>query len=110
MSIWSKSNYEGQYKNGWYHGEGVFEYPNGIKYKGQFEKGQFHGEGTLIYPNGGYYRGSWDLGKQVKGDYFFYDDLKFEEKEWDYCVDEDRRFNYERNNGMSSIFPSRKLN
>jgi len=100
MSIWSKSKYEGDYKHGWYHGEGVFEYPSGVKYKGQFEKGQFHGEGVLIYPNGGYYKGVWEFGKLIKGDYFFYDDLKFESQHWDYCVGEDRRFNYERNNGM----------
>ena len=48
MSIWSKSKYEGEYKNGWFHGEGVFEYPTGVKYKGQFEKGQFHGEGNIF--------------------------------------------------------------
>lgn len=46
MSIWSKSNYEGEYQDGWYHGEGIFEYPSGVKYRGQFAKGQFHGDGT----------------------------------------------------------------
>jgi len=100
MSIWSKSNYEGEYKHGWYHGEGTFEYPSGVKYKGAFEKGQFHGEGVLIYPNGGYYKGVWELGKMISGDYFFYDDLQFEKDMWDYCVGDDRRFNYERNNGI----------
>ena len=48
---YSKSSYEGEMKCGWYHGEGVFTYPSGVKYKGKFFKGQFHEEGTLIYPN-----------------------------------------------------------
>lgn len=52
MSIYSGSGYEGETKNGWYHGFGTFTYPSGVKYKGQFFKGQFHGEGTLIYLNG----------------------------------------------------------
>lgn len=52
MSIYSGSSYEGEKKNGWYHGVGTFTYPSGVKYKGNFFKGQFHGEGTLIYQNG----------------------------------------------------------
>ena len=52
MSDWSGSRYEGTRENGWYDGDGVFYFPNGVKYEGQLEKGEFHGEGTLIYPNG----------------------------------------------------------
>ena len=96
-SHYSGSIYEGDTKDGWYHGKGVFTYPNGVQYEGNFFKGQFHGEGTLKYPNNGYYKGIWKLGKKVSGDYYFFDDLKFEEKEWDYCTGKDRRFNYERN-------------
>ena len=89
-----------RYKDGWYHGDGVFTYPSGVKYQGKFAKGQFHGEGTLVYPNGGYYKGTWDNGKLEKGEYYFYDDLRFQSKDWDYCIGDDRRFNYERNNGI----------
>lgn len=40
------------------------------------------------------------MGKLKSGDYYYFDDLNFVEKEWDYCVGNDRRFNYERNNGI----------
>ena len=106
MSIYSKSSYKGDIKSGWYHsGEGdqsigEFTYPSGVRYVGKFYKGQFHGEGTLIYPNGGQYKGVWNMGKKVSGDYYFYDGLKYETSEWDYCLGQDRRFNYERNNGI----------
>ena len=41
------------------------------------------------------------MGKLIQGDYYFFDDLKYESGEkWDYCKGEDRRFNYERNNGI----------
>lgn len=43
------------------------------------------------------------MGKLKSGDYYFFDDLKFEGNSWDYCVGNDRRFNYERNH---SILPS----
>ena len=100
MSKYSGSNYEGDMKDGWYHGKGTFTYPSGVKYVGEFYKGQFHGKGTLIYKNGGYYEGVWEHGKKVSGDYFFFDKLKFEEKDWDYCTGKDRKFNYERNHGI----------
>ncbi len=52
MIEWSGSNYEGEYKDGWYHGKGKYSFPNKVIYEGEFFKGQFHGEGVLIYPNG----------------------------------------------------------
>lgn len=108
MSIYSGSSYQGETKNGWYHGQGVFTYPSGVKYQGEFFKGEFHGQGTLIYQNGvklaksqGQFKGVWNMGKLTSGDYYFYDQLKFDEGEnWDYCQGSDRRFNYERDNGI----------
>lgn len=100
MSYYSGSTYDGETKDGWYHGKGVFTYPSGVRYEGNFFKGQFHGKGTLIYKNGGYYEGIWEHGKKISGDYFFYDKLKFEEENWDYCTGKDRKFNYERNHGI----------
>ena len=79
MSFTSGSTYEGDMKDGWYHGKGVFTYPDGVQYKGNFFKGHFHGEGTLHYKNGGYFKGVWELGKKISGDYYFFDDLKFED-------------------------------
>ena len=95
MSQWSKSDYTGQTDNGWQQGKGEFTFPNNVKYVGEFDKGEFHGEGTLIYPNGvsfnlfdiqGKYVAKWDRGKLIEGEYFFYDDLKFKDKEWNYCT------------------------
>jgi len=51
MSNWLGDKYEGEYKDGWYHGYGKLHMDNNIVYEGQFVKGQFHGEGKLIYPN-----------------------------------------------------------
>lgn len=51
MTTWLGDKYEGEHKEGWYHGYGRLEMENGIVYEGQFVKGQFHGEGKLIYPN-----------------------------------------------------------
>jgi len=30
MSEWSDSTYEGEYKDGWYHGKGKFTYPSNL--------------------------------------------------------------------------------
>jgi len=51
MSMWSGSQYQGETKEGWYHGKGQYTYANGVVYEGEFVKGEFHGDGTLIYPN-----------------------------------------------------------
>jgi len=48
MSLWSGSQYTGEYFDGWYHGNGKYLYPNGVIYEGEFIKGEFDGEGTLI--------------------------------------------------------------
>ena len=52
MTDWSGSHYEGEMKDGWFHGKGKFIYPNKVTYEGDFYKGEFHGKGVLTYPNG----------------------------------------------------------
>jgi len=110
MSNFSSSKYSGDMKDGWYHGFGTFTYPNGVEYEGQFFKGKFHGEGTLKYNNGGYYKGIWKEGKMINGDYYFFDDLKFEEGKWDYCTGQDRSFNFERKNGIKPSGQTQLIN
>lgn len=100
MSVWSGSAYAGEKKEEWFQGKGKYKFPSGVVYEGEFFKGQFHGEGVMIYPNGGRYVAKWEHGKLLSGEYFFFDDLKFETENWDYCVGEDRQFNYERHNGI----------
>jgi hypothetical protein len=96
-----KNKYQGETKEDWYDGLGKFHYENGIVYEGNFSKGEFHGEGTLIYPNGGRYVAKWDRGKLIEGQYFFYDNLDFQdETNWNYCTIKDRRFYTENLKGL----------
>jgi len=39
--------YEGEYKDGKYHGQGISSYPDGSKYEGKWKDGEKHGQGTL---------------------------------------------------------------
>jgi hypothetical protein len=48
---WIGDKYEGEYKEGWYHGQGKLLMDEGVIYEGNFAKGHFHGEGKLLYPN-----------------------------------------------------------
>lgn len=101
MSFISNSIYTGDIKHKWEHGTGNYIFPNGVIYKGEFQKGQFHGKGTLYYPNKGKFEGIWDKGKLVNGDYYFFDNLKYNDDNWEYCEDKDRRFNYEIDNNIN---------
>mmetsp|Transcript_7465 Transcript_7465/g.17692 ORF Transcript_7465/g.17692 Transcript_7465/m.17692 type:complete len:181 (-) Transcript_7465:80-622(-) len=93
MSTWSGTKYEGPEKNEWYEGEGKFKFPNGVVYEGQFRKGEFHGEGALVYPNnGGRYQAKWERGYAVEGKYLFNDGLLYEDRNWQYVSQGDRRF------------------
>ena len=58
---WSDGDeYTGDFKDGQYHGHGVYKYNNGDRYEGQFEYdcGR-HGQGTMYYANGEKYEGGW---------------------------------------------------
>lgn len=50
--------YEGDWKNGKYHGKGESRYTNGI-YKGDFKEGKRHGDGIYRWKNGEKYSGEW---------------------------------------------------
>ena len=39
--------YEGEYKDGKYHGQGIFSYPDGSKYEGKWKDGEKNGQGIL---------------------------------------------------------------
>mmetsp|Transcript_71897 Transcript_71897/g.222083 ORF Transcript_71897/g.222083 Transcript_71897/m.222083 type:complete len:188 (-) Transcript_71897:49-612(-) len=92
MSTWSGTKYDGPEKNEWYEGEGKFKFPNGVVYEGQFRKGEFHGQGALVYPNGGRYQATWERGYAVEGKYLFNDGLLYEDRNWQYVSQGDRRF------------------
>ena len=59
-----KKQYEGEMKNGNYHGQGTYYFADGDRYKGQFENGNFHGQGTYYYANGCKYIGQYKNGKR----------------------------------------------
>jgi hypothetical protein len=56
--------YEGDWKDGEWHGKGAFSAANGDVYLGEFFRGKFHGRGLLQYHDGGFYKGGWYLGKK----------------------------------------------
>lgn len=51
--------YEGQWKAGKKHGEGVISYPDGSVYAGCLENEMKEGFGKFVWPNGDEYNGSW---------------------------------------------------
>ena len=60
--------YEGEFKDGTFHGKGVYHYLSenhlspGDRYEGHFAGGDRHGEGTYHYQNGDVMRGVWSRG------------------------------------------------
>mmetsp|Transcript_1675 Transcript_1675/g.3587 ORF Transcript_1675/g.3587 Transcript_1675/m.3587 type:complete len:186 (+) Transcript_1675:225-782(+) len=100
MSSWSGSSYKGPIKDGWFEGFGTYTYPNGVRYEGEFSRGEFHGKGTLVYPNGGKYKATWERGKMLEGEYEYYDGLKYDFDNWNYCTPNDRRFYTEIKEGL----------
>ena len=82
VSFSNGSKYEGQCKDGYPHGEGVYTKKNGEVYEGEFKNGLKHGKGVNVWKNGnkyegkfkdGYYHGkgifTWGDGSKYEGDY-----------------------------------------
>ena len=51
--------YEGEYKDGNFHGRGTRTYASGNVYEGEFKDGQRHGRGTFKWSNGDVYAVSY---------------------------------------------------
>ncbi|XP_018607219.1 MORN repeat-containing protein 5 [Scleropages formosus] len=94
------SSYDGEYYNGRMEGKGEYTFPTGTKYIGEMKDGVFHGKGVLYFPNGSKYEGTWEEGLSKQGSYTFADGLRYQEKNWDFCVGNDRQFYSERCNGL----------
>ena len=82
-----EGEYEGEFKDDKYHGQGTLSLVNGIKYigswlngakdrgvltlangdkyEGEFKDDMFHGVGTFIHFNGSIYIGQWRYGKKM---------------------------------------------
>lgn len=65
---------EAQCKKGnCYNGRGTYVYPSGAKYNGQFRDGKIHGDGILYFSNGNKYVGAWiNQYREGKGKMVFY--------------------------------------
>jgi hypothetical protein len=75
--------YQGNYRNGLFHGEGLFKDNNGNAYTGEFEEGSFHGQGTAIFADGSKYIGEWYKdGKNGQGT-MTYSDGTVKSGEWE---------------------------
>jgi len=55
--------YEGSWKDGKFHGKGIFVLGTGDVYSGEFERGLYHGKGHLKAKNGDTYVGYFERGK-----------------------------------------------
>lgn len=71
----------------------------GAIYEGQFKEGDFHGKGVITYPVGHKLKGHWKRGKMISKTFVFYDGLEVKEP-WNYCQIPDRRFQHEFNKGL----------
>ncbi|XP_028829503.1 MORN repeat-containing protein 5 isoform X2 [Denticeps clupeoides] len=91
-------------------GKGVYTLPTGTKYTGEMKDGVFHGQGVLHFTNGSKYEGTWEKGICKQGKYTFSDGLEYDDKEWDYCDGNDRRFYTERCNGIKPAGESQLTN
>ncbi|KAG4104771.1 MORN repeat-containing protein 5 [Neocallimastix lanati (nom. inval.)] len=94
------SPFDADIKNGRIEGKGKFTFPDGNVYVGHFKDGEFHGKGTIFFKNGGKYMAEWDNGHDINGLFTFEDGLIYDENDWDYCTEKDRRFYSERCNGI----------
>ena len=58
------SKYEGEWREGLKHGEGIFTWNDGRSYVGEYKNDKKHGRGTYTWTNGCEYSGQWRNGKQ----------------------------------------------
>ena len=56
--------YVGHFKNGMFHGDGVYKYKDGTEYEGKFRNNIRSGFGIMTFSNGDRYEGEWENDKQ----------------------------------------------
>ena len=47
-------------------GKGKYTFPTETRYEGDMKDGMFHGTGTLYFPNGSKYEAKWDNGIAIE--------------------------------------------
>merc|ERR1711964_970716 len=65
--------YEGEFKDGQYHGQGTLTYEDGGIYEGRFQNGVRHGPGIMNYANGDQFDGRWENDQRRHGAQFYND-------------------------------------
>jgi len=64
--------YIGEWKNGLFHGQGIFTSLNGsMYYLGGFKKGERNGQGKQTFPDGRRFVGEYKGGKEWNGKYYY---------------------------------------
>jgi len=61
--LFSKERYQGEWKDGKFHGRGKYTWADGAVYEGEFQDGEFHGRGKVALGNGAVYEGEFQDGK-----------------------------------------------
>ena len=47
-------------------GKGEYTFPTETRYEGEMKDGMFHGKGTLFFPNGSKYDATWENGIAIE--------------------------------------------
>ena len=72
------NKYEGELKNGKFHGQGKYTFSNGNIYEGEFNNGKWEGQGKYSFSNGNIYEGEFKDGKSHgQGKIILYDGTKY---------------------------------
>ena len=70
--VFTNGVYEGQFKNGKFHGKGKYNYPNKSTYDGDWQDGVKQGKGQYVWYNGDFYIGDfYNDKKQGQGVHFW---------------------------------------
>ena len=58
-----EERYEGELKQGWAEGQGIYISRRGVRYEGNWKKSMQEGKGKVQNPDGSIYQGEWKAGK-----------------------------------------------
>src|SRR5690554_896593 len=66
IGIWTATGsvYRGEWENNQRHGNGTFEWNDGMRYEGEFVNDKREGQGTYFWPSGERYEGEWSNSKR----------------------------------------------
>ena len=68
ISLSGNYEYEGDFKDNAFHGQGSLKHPDGSRYEGQFKEGKKHGEGIFWPKDGGRWKVTYEEGKRTNSE------------------------------------------